>query len=106
MVGGSEIGVVGELHPSTLAVFDLDGRAVALDVNAEALIAARGERKAAELPRYPSVQRDIAVVVDPNVPAGDLHRAIKEAGGGSRERVRAFDQDGGGKPRGGPDINT
>ena len=92
MVGGSEIGVVGELHPSTLAVFDLDGRAVALDVNAEALIAARGERKAAELPRYPSVQRDIAVVVDPNVPAGDLHRAIKEAGGGSLESVRAFDE--------------
>src|SRR5437773_75898 len=92
MVGGSEIGVVGELHPSTLAVFDLDGRAVALDVNAEALIAARGDRKAAELPRYPSVQRDIAVVVDPNVPAGDLHRAIKEAGGGSLESVRAFDE--------------
>ena len=31
-------------------------------------------------------------MVDPNVPAGDLHRAIKEAGGGSLESVRAFDE--------------
>src|SRR6266699_1394849 len=54
-VGGSEIGVVGELHPLTLAVFDLDGRAVALDIDAEALIAARGRRKAREPPRYPAV---------------------------------------------------
>ena len=92
MVGGGEIGVIGELHPSTLAVFDLDGRAVALDLDADALIAARGERKAAELPRYPSVQRDIAVVVEAKVPAGELHRTIKEAGASSLESVRAFDE--------------
>ena len=92
MVGGNEVGVVGELHPSTLAVFDLDGRAVALDVDAEALIAARGERKAAELPRYPAVQRDIAVVVDADVAAGDLHRSIEDAGGNSLETMRAFDE--------------
>jgi phenylalanyl-tRNA synthetase beta chain len=90
-VGGKEIGVVGELHPSTLAVFDLDGRAVALDLDADALIAARGERKAVELPRYPAVQRDIAVVVDADVPAGELHRTIKEGGGSSLDSVRAFD---------------
>ena len=91
-VGGSEIGVVGELHPSTLAVFDLDGRAVALDVDVQALIAGHGELKAMELPRYPAVNRDIAVVVDANVPAGDLHRTIKEGGGNSLESVRAFDE--------------
>jgi len=92
MVGGKEIGFVGELHPSTLAAFDLDGRAVALDVDAEALVAARGDRKATELPRYPAVQRDIAVVVEAGVPAGELHRTIKEAGGSSLDSVRAFDE--------------
>jgi len=92
MVSGREIGVVGELHPSTLAVFDLDGRGVALDVDAEALIAARSQRKATELPRYPAVHRDIAVVVDAKVPAGELHRSIKEAGGNSLESLRAFDE--------------
>jgi phenylalanyl-tRNA synthetase beta chain len=65
---------------------------VVLDVDAEALITARGNRKATELPRYPAAQRDIAVVVDANVPAGELHRTIKEAGGNSLESVRAFDE--------------
>ncbi|HEV2216777.1 MAG TPA: phenylalanine--tRNA ligase subunit beta [Candidatus Dormibacteraeota bacterium] len=92
VVGGKAIGVVGELHPSTLAVFDLDGRAVALDVDVEALIAARGDRKATELPRFPAIQRDIAVVVDMSVTAGELHRAIKESAGNSLESVRAFDE--------------
>ena len=96
-LAGREIGTVGELHPSALAVFDLDGRAVALDIDAEALLASRGERKAVELPRYPGVQRDIAVVVDADVPAGELHRTIKEAGGTALESVRAFDEYRGGQ---------
>ena len=96
-VDGREVGVIGELHPSTLAVFDLDGRAVALDVDAEALIGARGERKAQELPRYPAIQRDLAVVVEDHVPAGELHRAIKELAGEHLESSRAFDEYRGGQ---------
>lgn len=91
-VAGREIGFIGELHPSTVAVFDLDGRVVALDIDAEALIASRGERKAEELPRYPAVQRDLAVVVDLRVPAGELQRTVKEAAGATLEHVRAFDE--------------
>lgn len=92
-----EVAVIGELHPSTLAVFDLDGRAVALDIDVDALIASRGERKAQELPRYPAIQRDLAVVVDQSLPAGELQRAIKELGGKQLESVRAFDEYRGGQ---------
>jgi phenylalanyl-tRNA synthetase beta chain len=97
MAGEREVGVIGELHPSTLAIFDLEGRAVALDVDAEALIAARGERKAQELPRFPAIQRDLAVVVEEHVPAGVLHRDIKDLGGKYLENVRAFDEYRGGQ---------
>jgi len=96
-VGGKTIGVLGELHPSTLAAFDLEGRAVALDVDAEALIASAAERKATELPRFPAIQRDIAVVVADDVPAGELHRAVKRAAGSILESVRAFDEYRGGQ---------
>jgi phenylalanyl-tRNA synthetase beta chain len=97
VVGGKELGSLGELHPSTLAAFELDGRTVALDIDLEALIGLRGERKAHELPRYPAVQRDLAVVVDEHVPAGELHAAIKAAGGAILESVRAFDEYRGGQ---------
>ena len=96
-VGGREIGVLGELHPATLAAFDLDGRAVALDIDVEALLGTAGERKAAELPRFPSVQRDIAVVVEDDTPAGELLATVRSAAGPSLEQARAFDEYRGGQ---------
>ena len=94
---GKELGVLGELHPSTLAAFDLDGRAVALDIDVQALLDARGERKAAELPRYPAVQRDLAVVVAEDVAARELEATIEQAGGSVLANVRAFDEYRGGQ---------
>jgi phenylalanyl-tRNA synthetase beta chain len=91
-LAGSEIGVVGELHPATLAVFDLDGRAVAFDLDADALLGATGERKARELPRFPAVERDLAVVVSEEVPAAALLASIEAAGGELLESVTAFDE--------------
>jgi len=97
MLDGKELAVLGELHPSTLSVFDLDGRAAVLDLDVQALVAARGDRKAQELPRYPAVARDLAVVVEDKIPAGELHRAIKELAGKQLESVRAFDEYRGGQ---------
>ena len=96
-LGGRDIGVVGELHPSTLGVFNLDGRVVALDVDVDALMAARVDRKAGELPRYPAVQRDLAVIAADKVLAGELHATIKAAAGPFLESLRAFDEYRGGQ---------
>ena len=91
-IAGNEIGVVGELHPATLQVFDLDGRAVAFDLDADALLAAAADRKARELPRFPAVERDLAVVVSEEVPAAALLATIAAAGGELLESLTAFDE--------------
>jgi phenylalanyl-tRNA synthetase beta chain len=91
-IDGREVGVVGELHPSLLARFDLDGRVVALDIDVGRLIAAGGERKARALPRFPSVDRDLAVVVSEDIPAAALLATISAAGGPLLEQVTAFDE--------------
>jgi len=91
-LAGSEIGVVGELHPATLQVFDLDGRAVAFDLDADALLAAAGDRKARELPRFPAVEQDLAVVVSDEVPAAALLATVTAAGSELLESVTAFDE--------------
>jgi len=44
------------------------------------------------LPRFPGTQRDIAVVVDESVSAGDLAQAIRAAAVPSLENVWAFDE--------------
>ena len=94
---GKELGVLGELHPSTLVPFDLEGRIVALDIDFGTLISSSGERKAAELPRYPAVERDLAVVVEERVPARDLQSTFESAAGKILESVRAFDEYRGGQ---------
>lgn len=85
-------GVVGEVHPAVLQRFDIDGRAVALVVDVDGLLGAAAERKAKPLPRFPAVQRDIAVVVAETVPAADLMATAREAGGDELESVTAFDE--------------
>ena len=94
---GKELGVLGELHPSALIPFDLEGRIVALDIDLATLLSASGERKAVELPRYPAVQRDLAVVVEEVVPARELQATLKQAAGVVLESVRAFDEYRGGQ---------
>jgi phenylalanyl-tRNA synthetase beta chain len=96
-IGGRPVGVIGELHPTTLAPFDLDGRVVALDVDVATLARARVDIKARELPRYPAVQRDLAVVVDDSVTAGELHASIQQSAGPFLQNVRAFDEYRGGQ---------
>ena len=91
-IGGREVGVVGELHPATLRVFDLDGRAVAFDLDADALLDGSSERKARELPRFPAIERDLAVVVPEELPASDLLASIRAAGGDLMESLTAFDE--------------
>jgi len=48
--------------------------------------------RAQPLPRFPAVERDLAVVVEDHVAAGALLATIKEVGGDYLEQARAFDE--------------
>ncbi|MGF1469947.1 MAG: phenylalanine--tRNA ligase subunit beta [Sandaracinaceae bacterium] len=93
-IGGQPVGVLGELHPDVADAFDLDGRVVVGLIAADATraaLAARGLPQAEELPRYPAVQRDVALVVEDNLPMRRVAEAIREAGAGLVETVELFD---------------
>jgi phenylalanyl-tRNA synthetase beta chain len=93
MLGDGVAGQVGELHPSTLAPFALDGMRVAafeLDVQAFERVAER--RRARSLPRFPAAGRDLAAVVGDPVPAAELLGTIRIAAGELLESVTAFDE--------------
>lgn len=49
------------------------------------------ERRFTELPKFPSVRRDIAILVDKAVPASDLTRTMQEAAGTPLKSVELFD---------------
>jgi len=92
LVGGKAVGHVGELHPSVTGAFDLEGRAVALEIDLEPVLAVDLARRARPLPRFPAVNRDLGIVVPEEVTAGELLRTIEEAGGELLERAQAFDE--------------
>jgi len=70
----------------------VEGRVVAFEIDVEPLLSAATIKRAQPLPRFPSVERDLAVVADETVAAGALLATIKETGGDLLENARAFDE--------------
>jgi phenylalanyl-tRNA synthetase beta chain len=92
VMDGRQLGYVGELHPSVTAAAKLEGRYVAFEVDVEPLLAAAHIPRAQPLPRFPAVERDLAVVVEETVAAGAILASIKESAGDLLEAARAFDE--------------
>lgn len=91
-VGGKNVGVMGSVHPDTLKAFELSQDMVLVYVNLRELFAMEKEQITyKQLPKYPSAARDIAVIVDTEVGAGEMLRAIKKAAGKRAESVELFD---------------
>lgn len=93
-VAGETVGSLGELHPDVVDALELVGRPVYVELSIDALLTARarvGVPQAAALPRFPSASRDIALLVDDALPAGEIARAVLEAASGLAESVELFD---------------
>ncbi|MEX2247076.1 MAG: phenylalanine--tRNA ligase subunit beta [Dehalococcoidia bacterium] len=89
-IDGRRAGVVGQVHPDVAASFEVEREAYVFEVSLDDVLAApRTPLKVRNVSRFPAVEQDIAVVVDRDVQAGDLRRAI-EAAGLVRE-ARVFD---------------
>ena len=76
------IGRFGELHPNKIAEYDLGKtNAVALEMDLDLLLNAKVSTvKMSPISRYPSVSRDLAFVVNKDIPVKDLLRSIKMIG--------------------------
>ncbi|GAB4311824.1 MAG: phenylalanine--tRNA ligase subunit beta [Candidatus Sumerlaeia bacterium] len=86
----------GELHPALAAELDVRGRLLMLEIPLETLVERLQDESAAvrrmkPIPRFPAVQRDIAILVDAAIPAGEIAEAIERAGGELVESARLFD---------------
>ncbi|OQB20438.1 MAG: Phenylalanine--tRNA ligase beta subunit [Firmicutes bacterium ADurb.Bin182] len=75
---GECIGELGEIHPVTASSYDIPARVYVAELDFYRLTAhKRSHARYASLPKYPVVPRDIAVVVDNGVTAGELKEAIE-----------------------------
>ncbi|GAB4282982.1 MAG: phenylalanine--tRNA ligase subunit beta [Coriobacteriia bacterium] len=92
IVRGDVVGWIGELAPHVLDAFECAGPVTVFEISFASLLkAGRGTRSYAEVPRYPAVNLDIAIVVAEDVTAERVTTAIRSAGGDLLEDVRLFD---------------
>ncbi len=92
MAGDLRIGWMGYLHPTVADSFDVPDNTVYMELYLDPLLDRSTVRRSARpLPRFPSVTRDLAILVDRDMAAGDLLRTITEQGGTYLDSVRLFD---------------
>jgi phenylalanyl-tRNA synthetase beta chain len=86
------LGRFGRLHPRLARAYELPDATYAFMLYLENLPRERPVHAFVPLPRYPGTRRDIAVVIDEALRAGELMRAVREAAPESLEAVFAFDE--------------
>jgi phenylalanyl-tRNA synthetase beta chain len=92
-VADQYLGDLGEIHPAVLESFDLKGPVYLFDLDFDLLMEKTVPvKKFRSLPRFPAINRDLAVVVSDSVAAQDLLDYLEEHRPQYAERITLFDQ--------------
>lgn len=90
-IGEKLVGFIGQVHPTAQKDLDLTETYV-FELSLVDLLSVDIEETRFEvIPRYPSITRDIALVVDKNIVAGDIEKVITNAGGKMLKEISVFD---------------
>ena len=91
-VGIDVIATLGEVHPEVLGNYDIEKRAYLAEVNVTKLVKySKANKKYVEVPKFPAVERDIAVIVDENVEVGQIEKLIVKKSKKLLESAKLFD---------------
>ena len=91
IVNGRKCGVIGIIHPDVAAAFDAPARTCVFDIEVEPLIkASRMDRTYTSIPKFPSIQRDLSLVVSKDVSVSKILKTAKSTGGKYLEECEFF----------------
>jgi len=92
LIGEEVIGYLGEVHPDTLDNYAIGVRTYIAVVSMECLTKlAKITRKYKAVPKYPAVNRDLALLVKQEILVGQIEYFIKQRGGSILENYQLFD---------------
>ncbi|WP_324717979.1 phenylalanine--tRNA ligase subunit beta [Carboxydochorda subterranea] len=86
-----ELGFSGELDAQACVRLDIPGRLYLAELALDAMYSARRPVRVEPLPKFPGVQRDLALVVGKATPAAEVERLVAQYAGPWAEQVRVFD---------------
>ncbi|WAA11632.1 phenylalanine--tRNA ligase subunit beta [Fervidibacillus halotolerans] len=91
LLDGKVIGFVGKINPDMEKWYDVKDVFVFELHLGELLMKETDELLYTSIPKFPSISRDIALIVDREISAGDLQRTIQDAGKDLLKEVKVFD---------------
>ena len=87
IVNGSSIGIVGKLHPNVTK-----DSVYVMEINLDKLFEKRvGSMKYKEISKFPSINKDMAFIVDKDMTSDTIMKEIKKSGGKLVTNIKVFD---------------
>lgn len=87
-----KVGVLGEVHPDVTDNYGVDARCYIAELNLDLLYSyANTEKKYKELPKFPAVTRDMALLLDESILVQEIEEIVAKQGGSMLESVKLFD---------------
>ena len=91
-VGKDIIATLGEVHPIVLNNYDIEKRVYLAEINITKLEKySRNNKKYVEVPKFPAVERDIAIIVDEKIEVAQIEKVIMKKAKKLLEQAKLFD---------------
>ena len=91
-IKGKVCGVFGEIHPDVAENYNIETPCYAAELDLDMLYENANTTKVyTPIAKFPAATRDIAIVVDEEVLAGDIEEIMKKSGGNLVEKITLFD---------------
>ena len=87
-----EFCVFGEVHPTVASAYDIEGKVYIAEIKLDILLGIEKRKTTYKpLPKFPAVERDFAMLVDADLPVGNIEKAISQGAGRLLEKIELFD---------------
>lgn len=92
LIGKDKIASFGEVHPEVLANYGINEKVYYAEMDIEKFAKyGKNNKKYVSIPKYPAVERDIALVVDEDVEVGQIENIIAKKAKNILEKAELFD---------------
>lgn len=92
MIGGETVGILGEVAEGILDLFEIKDKVFIAELDFEKLLAFVPQKRSSSLlPKFPPVDRDLAIVMDEAILSERISESVKTAGGDLIEEIILFD---------------
>lgn len=91
-VGIDVIATLGEVHPVVLENYDMSQKVLLAEINIDKIVKyAKNVKKYVEIPKFPAVTRDIAIIVEENIEVAQIEKIIQKVAKKLLEKMELFD---------------